>query len=123
MTCRGIRGAVCVEVNAAQDIVAATRQLLERIVEANGVDAQDVACVIFSTTDDLDADVPARAAREMGWMHTPLLCLREMMAQGGMERVVRVLMLWNTEARLEEVRHIYLGEARRLRPELAAEEE
>jgi chorismate mutase len=122
MTCRGIRGAVCVETNSAQKIVSATGELLERIVEANGIDVEDVACVIFSTTDDLDADVPARAAREMGWMLTPLLCLQEMMAQGGMERVVRVLMLWNTELPLQDVRHVYLGEARQLRPELAKEE-
>ena len=122
MNCRGIRGAVPVGTNSAQEIVAATRQLLERIVEANGVDVEDVACVIFSTTDDLNADVPAKAAREMGWMHTPLLCLQEMTAQGGMERVVRVLMLWNTDLSLKEVRHIYIGEARQLRPEMSEEE-
>jgi chorismate mutase len=121
MACRGIRGAVIAEANGADEIVSATRQLLEKIVEANGIDVEDVACVIFSTTDDLTADVPARAAREMGWMHTPLLCLQEMMARGGMERVVRVLMLWNTERSLKEINHIYIGEARQLRPELAME--
>ena len=121
MVCRGIRGAVCVERDEAEAIVGATRRLLERIVEANGIEVEDVASVIFSTTDDLTADVPARAAREMGWMHAPLLCLQEMMAVGGLERVVRVLLMWNTERSLDEIHHVYIGEASQLRPDFAEE--
>jgi chorismate mutase len=123
MACRGIRGAVCVEINDAGAIVAATRELLERIVAENDVSVDDVACVIFTATPDLDAGYPARAAREMGWMATPLLCEQEMVTDGMMGRCIRVLMLWNTERAPGRIHHVYLGEARALRPDLAEGEQ
>jgi chorismate mutase len=120
MTCRGIRGAVCVETNDAAAIVAATREMLERIVADNGLAVEDIACVIFTATPDLDTVYPARAAREMGWMTTPLLCEQEMVVKSGMPRCIRVLLLWNTDLPADQVRHIYLGKARALRPDLAS---
>jgi chorismate mutase len=123
MTCRGIRGAVCVETNDAAAIVAATREMLERIVADNDLAVEDIACVIFTATPDLDTAYPARAAREMGWMTTPLLCEQEMVVKGGMPRCIRALLLWNTELTADQVRHVYLGKARALRPDLATAEE
>ena len=123
MTVRGIRGATSVDANDAETIVAATRDLIKRIVAANDVLTEDVASVIFTATPDLDAAYPARAAREMGWVHVPLLCMQEMAVIGSLPRCVRVLVLWNTDLPPEQVRHVYLGRARTLRPDLVEEGE
>jgi chorismate mutase len=121
MACRGIRGATGVDANDAGAIISATRELLERIVSANDLPVQDVASVTFSATPDLDAACPARAAREMGWVNTPLLCVQEMAVVGSLPRCVRVLVLWNTDLPPDRVRHVYLGRARVLRPDLVEE--
>ncbi len=118
MPCRGIRGAICVDINDAGAIIAATRELLERIVAANHVDPDDVAAVIFTATPDLDTAYPARAARDMGWVSVPLICMQEMAVTGGLPRCIRVLVLWNTARPADQIRHVYLGEARNLRPDL-----
>jgi chorismate mutase len=123
MTVRGIRGAISVDVNGAEPIVAATRELLERIVAANGLATEDVASVIFTATSELDAAYPARAAREMGWVHVPLLCMQEMAVVGSLPRCIRVLVLWNTDRPAAQVRHVYLRRARALRPDLVEEGE
>lgn len=122
MAIRGIRGATSVDSNDADTIIAATRELLERIVAANGLRAGDLASVIFTATPDLDAAYPARAAREMGWVYVPLLCMQEMAVAGSLPRCVRVLALWNTDLPPERMRHVYLGQARTLRPDLLEEE-
>jgi chorismate mutase len=118
MSCRGIRGAISVRANSPDAIIAATRELLEQIVAANDLRVEDLASAIFTATPDLDAAYPARAAREMGWMEVPLLCMQEMNVAGSLPRCVRVLVLWNTDKPPEQVRHVYLGEARTLRPDL-----
>ncbi len=118
MVCRGIRGATTVTENTAAAIKAATRELLERIVTANAVDIADVASVIFTATSDLDAAYPALAAREMGWCHTPLLCMQEMAVPGSLPRCIRVLVHWNTDRAPTDIQHIYLGEAQTLRPDI-----
>ncbi len=118
ITCRGIRGAIGVGANDADAIVAATRELLECIVVANDLSVEDVASVIFTATSDLDAAYPARAAREMGWANTPLLCMQEMAIAGSLPCCIRVLVLWNTDRPPGRVRHVYLGRARALRPDL-----
>jgi chorismate mutase len=118
MSCRGIRGAISVRANSPDAIIAATRELLEQIVAANDLQVEDLASAIFTATPDLDAAYPARAAREMGWVMVPLLCMQEMNVAGSLPRCVRVLMLWNTDKPPEQVRHVYLGKARTLRPDL-----
>ncbi len=123
MICRGIRGATSVDINAAVAIITATRELLERIVAANDLLVEDVISVTFTATPDLDAAYPARAAREMGWMNTPLLCMQEMVVAGSLPRCIRVLVLWNTDLSPGQVRHVYLGRARALRPDLLEEGE
>ncbi len=121
MACRGIRGAVSVESNDAGAIVAAARDLLEQITVANGVLVDDIASVIFTATPDLDAAYPARAARKMGWTDTPLLCMQEMTVMDSLPRCIRVLIHWNTDLSLAQIRHVYLGRARVLRPDLVEE--
>jgi len=121
MTCRGIRGAISVEVNETSAIISATRELLERIVVVNDLSVEDITSVIFTATPDLDAVYPARAARDMGWVNTPLLCMQEMAIAGSLSRCVRVLVHWNTNLSPDRIQHVYLGRARALRPDLMEE--
>ena len=123
MAIRAIRGATSTEANDAETIIAATRALLERIVAANSLDAEDIASVIFTATPDLNAAYPARAARDMGWVTVPLLCMQEMAVVGSLPGCIRVLMQWNTDRPQTEIRHVYLGRARALRPDLVQEQE
>ncbi len=118
MRVRGIRGAVQVEANTPEAILDAARRLVTEMVRANGVEPDDVAAVIFTCTSDLNATFPAEAARALGWDRVPLLCSREMEVPGSLPRVLRVLMLVNTTLAQDEVVHVYLGEAERLRPDL-----
>jgi chorismate mutase len=119
MTCRGIRGAICAQANEVDAILLATRQLLERIIAVNDLSVDDVTSAIFTATPDLDAAYPARAARDMGWTQVPLLCMQEMAVVDTMPRCIRVLIHWNTNRAPDQIRHVYLGEARALRPDLA----
>jgi chorismate mutase len=121
-SCRGIRGATSVDANDAQAIAAATRELLACIVTANDVAVTDVASAIFTATPDLDAAYPALAAREMGWSNVPLLCMQEMAVVGSLPRCIRVLLLWNTDRSADQVQHVYLHQARVLRPDLTPNE-
>ena len=120
MHCRGIRGATTVERNTAEAILAATRELLELIVTANDLKAEDVASAIFTTTPDLTAAFPAKAAREMGWRDVALLDAQEIPVPGSLERCIRVLVHWNTEKRQDEVVHVYIKGANALRPDISS---
>ena len=115
MHCRGIRGATTAEENAAEAILAAARELLALIVVANDLKVEDVASAIFTTTPDLTAAFPAKAAREMGWHNVALLDAQEIPVPGSLERCVRVLIHWNTEKRQDEVVHVYIKGANALR--------
>jgi chorismate mutase len=117
--CRGIRGATTAEHNTRQDILDATREMLIRIIEANDLRPEDIASAIFSTTPDLNAEFPAVAARELGWLDTALLCTHEMGVPGSLERCIRVLIHWNTTRAASEIVHVYTGGATTLRPERA----
>ncbi len=123
MPVRGIRGAIDVSQDQPAAILEATQRLLESILEANpGLRSEDIACGIFTTTEDLSSAYPAQAAREMGWDAVPLLCSREIPVPGGLARCIRVLLQWNTNLPQHEIRHIYLGAAASLRPDLSSED-
>ncbi len=119
MTVRGVRGAIVAEVDQADTILSATRALLAAILEANPtMKTEHLASALFTVTEDLGAAYPAQAAREMGWNHVPLICSREIPVPGGLPRCIRVLLLWNTELPQNAIRHVYLGAAAELRPDL-----
>ena len=119
MKVRGVRGAVTVNGNQESMILSATRVLLEKILEANPtMETDDLASAWFTSTHDLTAAYPAKAAREMGWNQVPLMCSLEIPVPGGLERCVRVLLHWNTDLAADEICHVYLGEAKKLRPDL-----
>ncbi len=119
MPCRGVRGATTADANTREEILRATRQLLALLIRQNGISPEDVASIIFSTTADLDAEFPALAARQLGWLEVPLMCTHEMGVPGAIERCVRVLIHWNTDRPVGQVVHIYIKDAARLRPDLS----
>ena len=119
MPCRGVRGATTAEANTAEEILAATRQLLALMIRQNGIDEDDVASAIFSTTTDLDAEFPALAARQLGWLNVALMCVHELDVPGSLPRCIRVLLHWNTELPADRIVHVYVKQAARLRPDLS----
>jgi chorismate mutase len=119
MYCRGVRGATTVESNSRDDILASTRQLLALMIRLNGIEPQDVGSALFSTTVDLDAEFPALAARQLGWLEVPLLCTHELDVPGSLRKCIRVLINWNTEKTQHDITHVYIKEAVKLRPDLS----
>src|SRR3954452_19647939 len=106
--CRGVRGATFVEEDTPEAILAATRELLAAIAEANAIATEDIASAFFTSTADLRSAFPARAARELGWTDVPLLGACEVDKPGAPPRCIRVLLHWNTPRRQDEVVHVYL---------------
>ena len=119
MKVRGVRGAITVDADDPAEICNATKRLLSEMTEQNMVDIDDIASVLFSLTPDLRACFPALGAREMGWVHVPMLHFCEIAVPGSLPRVIRVLMHVNTMRPQEGIRHVYLDGARVLRPDLA----
>jgi len=116
LQCRGIRGAITVSANNKESILAATKELLVEMTQANKIEIKDIAAIFFSTTSDLNAEFPAAATRELGWPpNLALLCGHEMNVPNNLPRCLRILMLVNTEKGSEEIIHVYLGKAKRLK--------
>jgi len=119
MTVRGIRGATVVEHDEPEAVLATTRELLSAILKANPtLDPTDLASALFTVTGDLCSAYPARAARQLGWDDVPLMCALEIPVPGSLPRCIRVLLHWNTDLPQSSVRHVYLGAAASLRPDL-----
>jgi chorismate mutase len=114
-----LRGAIAVDRNDADAILEATESLLKEILERNALRSEDVVSCIFTSTDDLNAQFPAVAARRLGLDRVPLLCARELDVPGAMRSVIRVLLHYYAEDG-HVSRHVYLGEARALRSDLDA---
>lgn len=117
MPCRGVRGATTADANTSEEILRATRQLLALMVRQNGIQPEDVASAIFTTTPDLDAEFPALAARQLGWLDVALMCQHELDVPGSLRRCIRILIHWNTEKPPSEVVHVYIRGAGNLRPD------
>lgn len=116
-----IRGAVQAEADTVEAIDAATRELLESIVEANAIDAASIVAAWFTQTSDLAAVYPAESARRIGWEAVPMLCAQEADVDGALPRTIRTLILVPADDR--RPRHVYLGRARVLRPDLHDDDE
>jgi chorismate mutase len=119
--CRGVRGAITAEANTAEAILAATHELLTALIEANQIDPDDVGSMFMTTTIDLNAEYPAVAARQLGWMDVAIMCGHEMDVPHGLKKCIRILMMWNTTRTAQEIRHVYIGEAQTLRPDRAVQ--
>lgn len=106
--CRGLRGATRADSNTAAAIYEATRELLQRLIEANGIEERDVAMAYFTVTPDLNAAFPAAAARQLGWTNSALMCATEIAVPDSLPSCVRVLILINTDKEPGEMQNIYL---------------
>ena len=114
-----VRGATQAEVNEAGAILAATEGLMRVLIERNGLEPEAMVSCLFTTTEDLDAEFPAVAARDLGLTSVPLLCCREIPVPGSMPRVIRVMLHFYASADHVPA-HAYIGEAQKLRVDLEA---
>ena len=112
-----LRGATTVEANDAEAILVATAELMSELLGRNRLDGDSIVSCIFTLTEDLDAEFPAVAARQMGLSRVPLLCAREIPVPGALPRVIRLLLhTYADEA--SSAQHVYLREAVSLRRDL-----
>ncbi len=119
MPVRGVRGATSVPADTREGILDATRELLREVLRANKIEKfDDIVSIVFTTTPDLVATFPAEAARELGMHLVPLLCASEIAVPGRLPRCVRLLMHLNTETHPKDIVHVYLREAKALRPDI-----
>jgi chorismate mutase len=112
-----VRGAVQVDRNDSDAILASTEDLVGELMRRNGLAPEAMVSCIFTLTPDLDAEFPAVAARRLGLDSVPLLCAREVHVPGAMERVIRVLLHYYADGDHTPA-HTYLGEAQALRSDL-----
>ncbi len=115
---RGVRGAIQAPSNDSGPILQCAEVLMKALIETNGIHSADVAAVFFTVTRDLDAVFPAGVRSRLGWELVPFLCGQEIPVPGSLERVLRVLILFETGRLQEEIQHQYLGAAESLRPDL-----
>ena len=118
MLVRGVRGATTVENNTRDEILTATRQLFALMIRLNGIEPEMAASAMFSVTTDLNAEFPALAARQLGWLEVPLLCTYEIDVPGSLRKCIRILINWNTDKPQHDIKHVYIKEAVKLRPDL-----
>jgi chorismate mutase len=119
MTIRGIRGATTIDTDAKENVLSATRELLEMIFTSNpDLKTDSIASAIFTVTEDIVSAFPALAARQIGWDLVPMMCSREIPVPESLPLCIRVLIHWNTSKAQNAVRHVYLHNAEKLRPDI-----
>lgn len=116
--CRGVRGATTIPENTREAILLGTRQLLALMIRRNEIDSEDVASAVFTVTSDVQAEFPALAARQLGWIDVPLLCGYEVEVPGSLPMCIRIMLHWNTSKSQKEIHHVYIHDAVALRPDL-----
>jgi len=116
---RAIRGAITVKNNEKTEIWEATEEMVNAIINENNLDLNDLISITFTLTPDLNACYPAVRVREMGITNVPLMNMSELAVAGALEKCIRVIIETNSEKSLDEIKHIYLREAKRLRPDLS----
>jgi len=113
-----IRGAISVEENTADDISAATKEIMQRLMQDNELKKEDLVSIITTTTDDLSKVYPGKALREIGYNLTPILCMQEMKVENSSQRMIRLLVHVDGNRDKRKVKHQYLKKAKKLRPDL-----
>ncbi len=116
---RGLRGATTVEENTAEAIWAATQEVVSEMLRKNNVEPEDIGAAIFSATEDITAAFPASGARKLpGFDAVPLFDTRQIAVEGAMNMCIRVLLLVDTPLGQRDIKHVFLGRAAGLRPDL-----
>jgi chorismate mutase len=114
-----VRGAITIPEDTPGEITAATKQLLTEIILRNQIDSEQIVSIIFTVTNDIASEFPAVAARQLGLDSTPLMCSREIPKPGSLPLCIRVLMHFHTKLSKSEIKHVYLRDAVKLRPDLS----
>lgn len=121
MAVRGIRGATSVPEDKPEFILSATRELLQELLKANHIENyEEIVSAIFTTSPDLTSTFPAEAARSLGMTQVPLLCASEIAVPNSLPRCIRVLLHVNTDLTQSQIVHVYLREAKQLRPDMVS---
>ena len=122
MAVRGIRGATSVAADNKEEVLSTTRELLVELLRANGLENsfEEIASAVFTTTRDLTSAFPAEAARSLGMSAVPLLCASEIPVPDSLPRCIRVLLHVNTDKSQAEMIHVYLRDAKKLRPDVSS---
>lgn len=107
------------EYDEREEIKRASLELFATILGENGLSPEDVVGVFITATPDLQAVFPAEGIREQEpFRYIPILCAQEMSVQGALKRCIRMLVLAYTSRSPQEIRHVYLKNARLLRKDL-----
>jgi chorismate mutase len=123
MSCRAVRGAITVASNTEAEIVTATKELLLAIVENNQINPADIVSILFTVTKDLNAQFPANAAHVLDWKLVPMLCSYEIEVKKSLRKCIRIMLTFNTAKNQNQIKHQYLREALKLRPDLMQSKE
>jgi len=119
MFSRGVRGAITVDNNTKEDIKSAVVELLNEMLRENEINSEDISFAVFTLTDDLNADFPAKFARiDCGFNNVPMMCYHELNVQGSLKKCLRILLNINTNKTQNEIKHIYLKGAKILREDI-----
>lgn len=114
-----IRGAVTVKKNSVQEIELATCNLLLEIIKKNNLEIKNITQIIFSATRDITKIYPAVYARKIGIVNASLFCVQEMYVENSLPMCIRVLLNFCDKYQADKkIFNIYLGEAKKLRPDL-----
>jgi len=116
---RAIRGAVQVEANERDLVLEATEELVAEVMRRNELSTDDFISVLFTATQDLNAEFPALAARKLGFADVPLMCSTEIAVPHALPRVVRLMAHIETDRPRSELHHVYLRGAQVLRLDIA----
>lgn len=115
-----LRGATTLEFDEEEHLLGRVRDLLTRMVDANGIDHADLISILFTATSDVHSAFPAKAARQLGMGDVPLICAQELDIDGGKPLCIRIMMHVSSARARTELHHVYLEGARDLRDDLPA---
>ncbi|HLR54076.1 MAG TPA: chorismate mutase [Pseudogracilibacillus sp.] len=121
---RGFRGATTTKENTKEHIWQVTKELMNEMIQENQLTAANVSHIFFSMSPDLNAAFPAKIVREIpGWKHVPVMCMQEVAVPDSLEKCIRIMLVAHTSLNQEDVQHVFLNEAVKLRPDLTKEGE
>lgn len=119
---RGVRGATTVQVDTDIEIMTAVERLLREMIELNSIEAEKVASIFISMTEDLRSAFPAKALRKIdGWTYVPVVCMQEIPIVNSLPLCIRIMLHLNTDKEQTQIQHVYQEGATVLRPDLFTE--
>lgn len=114
-----IRGAITIEENTKENIVTNTEILLNEIIKKNNINKENIINIIFSATKDITKAYPAIATRNIGITDCAIMCTQEMDVEDSLPMCIRVMITVNLDIKKQDLHHIYLKNAKKLRPDIS----